>query len=805
MIKICLKRLKAISVALCCTMVAVANNAEVDRSIRSASVPTAGKYYTIENVTRPGYIVHDEETGYAKKVESGYIYAKYWQLESSNDKFKFKNVLTGEYITTVGGGGIYSVSSMQSEFYCKLMNGFDDIYYIGDNSSSTSGFHATNYSPYNIINYSFDDAASQWRFYEATDAELQAVEEYKTLLGGLVAKGDKFKEFFSDNLCTTLKSNVTSADGIADADAKQLVESLLDDAASYKKFRVGTYEPYMTTATLKSKLKTSSQYSNYENPTGIYLKAGEICYMMVCGISDSYPVSLKIKNWVADENVTTYSLKNGFNYIAANTEGNVFVDYYTDDYKTAPNIQIHFINAPVLGYWDVETMTNTDWVNMLAGSEAEDSRIIITRSKHAQLAYPISVWKANCPANIAETMKLYQDVQDGIREMMGFQYLDLDGDGVPNDNVKNRQLFYATNYGFMAATGDGAYCHIESLGAITKPTAADFDFWGVGHEWGHNNQIVPGFKWTGCGETTNNIYASWVQINGSPSNLRLEDEVTGVNDYTDMRGGRMQTYFEEGLRKGIVWQLQDGPDSHNEATQTATVNGREGTWRHYDHFVKLSPFWQLNLWGTMAGKCPDIIPMVIHEIRNTANYGTTYNTSGKQQINWMKMACEKSGFNLLPFFERAGMLKPIDNLIDEYGGPGWVTITPEMIENLKTEVAAMNLKTVTEEINYITGHNYHIYRDELKLEVPATLGEGCTNSNDKVTVQHASVKNAVAFETYNAQDELVRITMYGLGSDVAHTYTQVLFPRSEGAAYIMAVGYDGTKDKIYEVKTLDVK
>jgi uncharacterized protein (UPF0333 family) len=71
-----------------------------------------------------------------------------------------------------------------------------------------------------------------------------------------------------------------------------------------------------------------------------------------------------------------------------------------------------------------------------------------------------------------------------------------------------------------------------------------------------------------------------------------------------------------------------------------------------------------------------------------------------------------------------------------------------------------------------------------------------------VKVQHSQVKNAVAFETYNSSDELVRITMYGLGSDDAHSFTQVLYPGStdetEAAAYIMAVGYDGTRTKIYE-------
>jgi hypothetical protein len=59
----------------------------------------------------------------------------------------------------------------------------------------------------------------------------------------------------------------------------------------------------------------------------------------------------------------------------------------------------------------------------------------------------------------------------------------------------------------------------------------------------------------------------------------------------------------------------------------------------------------------------------------------------------------------------------------------------------------------------------------------------------------------VAFETYNSADSLIRITMYGLGGNDSHSYTMVLYPSSseeaDAAAYIMAVGYDGTREKIY--------
>ena len=636
----------------------------------------------------------------------------------------------------------------------------------------------------------------------ASAAEIQAYEIDNT-------KSQAFAQYFEDELYTVLKSGVTSSNGIADADVKKLVDNLLADAAAYKKFRVGEYEPYMTTSTVRNNLKISSQYNNYENPTGVYLKAGESCLVVASGIGE-YSVGVKIKNWLLNENSSAYSLRNGLNMITAQTEGNVFINYYTDDFEKAPNVKVHFVNAPVQGYWDQETMTNTDWKNLLKGRASNDSTILITRSRHAQLAYPVCSWLKHCPTNVDSVMTLYEQVQWAERDMLGLEKY--------GRQVKNRQLFYATNYGFMAAGGDGAYCHIGSLGGIMTPDSKNFDFWGVGHEWGHNNQVTAGFKWPGCGETTNNIPASWAQLHfsGNKNWMRLEDENSGIDSYSGMRGGRMQTYFEEGIRKGIAWQLQDGPDYHGTKPSEKSVTGYDAdgknigtvttTSRNYDHFVKLVPFWQLNLWGTMAGKSPDIIPMVIEGIRTDANYTSKYNTSGKQQVNWMKLACDSTGLNLLPFFEKAGMLKPVNAYIEDYT-PGWLVISTQMIDALKEHVRTKGYPTPKEEINYINAHNYHIYRDKLALEVPAEYGYGCKNmGNGTIRVEHAKVKNAVAFETYDAYGNLTHITMYGLAATYnTHTDTKVLFTGE--SAYIVAVGYDGTRKMIYgqakEVKGLE--
>ena len=166
----------------------------------------------------------------------------------------------------------------------------------------------------------------------ATEIEAYAVDN---------ERNDLYREFFSDAIFSELKPEVSSSEGIEDETLKTLVDNLLTDAKGYSKFRVGEYEAYLPTETLKENLKSSSSYNNYENPTGIYLKAGESCLIAADGIDTSYPVKLTIKNWVTNESSSSYSLRNGLNTITAKTEGNVFVNYFTDDFACSMYSVIH--------------------------------------------------------------------------------------------------------------------------------------------------------------------------------------------------------------------------------------------------------------------------------------------------------------------------------------------------------------------------------------------------------------------------------------------------------------------------------
>ncbi len=606
---------------------------------------------------------------------------------------------------------------------------------------------------------------------------------------------------FKDGICSALKDDVAQADinGITVPYFRQLAEYMHSGNYSTE-FRVGEFEAFKPVDDLQRELRTSSAYNRYENPTGIYFTKDELIVLFVEGIGKD-GVSLIIKSFGPsqydgdNQPESSYTLSNGLNVIRTKNRGNGYISYFTEDYATAPKVKIHFAMTTENGYFSLEKgHTNADWKRFLANATS-DIFDVYTRRLHA--AVTLEALNRSCPEKGEELATLFNAVVAREWEIMGLE---------KNNRVpKNRQFVRAVPNGFMFADGIGAGVQYASVPAICNPN--DMDIWGLGHELGHNNQVTPGFKWSGCGETTNNIYASWAQHKEGTGYHRLEDENSGIGEYGGWRGGRFQVYLEEGVRKGISWQLQDGPDYHGATPESKSVaeedyNGNQTgkyvttTSRNYDHFVKVVPFYQLALFGIDAGKAPDMYAEAFESFR-TDYIADAMLSNGQRQVKAMKRFCDGAKLNLLPFFEKAGLFKPVNAYIEDYSA-GWLKINQAMLDELKAHVEAQGYPEAPAALNYINGYNWEIFRDEAKL-VQNEVGAGCTAYRDYVDIEHSAWKNVVGFETYNAKGELIRITMYGLGkAQKSKNATRVLFPSSEKAAYIMAVGYDGTKFKCYE-------
>ncbi len=567
---------------------------------------------------------------------------------------------------------------------------------------------------------------------------------------------DLLHTYFTDNLCTQLREGVTAQEieQIPVAEIRNMAKAML--AGTYStEFRIGEFTAFRPLSDLQGELKNSYLYNNHENPTGITFDEDESVIVMVEGIGEQ-PVALQVRNFGPTVFASsTYALQNGINVIKVSNKGNGYINYYTTSWKTAPKVKMHFLNAKEQGYFSPKYKghTNDDWKRLLANAKGD---CLDMHGEFTDCVFPVSSFKANCPNDGEWLMAIYDSIISVERDIMGiFKY---------KHEFPNRQcaITVATSGGLYHASNDG-FC--VPVNALRDPTSrTHYDVWGAAHEYGHQNQ-TQGLRWIGLTEVTNNIMSAYVEHKLRTDGYhRLENESNGFRYYD---------FFEYNVMKGG----QFVPHAHN------------------DVFCTLVPFWQLLIYTRIAGIQPDAYPELYETLRNQSALSSM--SDGQHQVNFMKQWCHITKTNFLPYFKQVGMFKTVDESISDYS-TRQLTITQAMLDNLEKEINAANYPEPPAAFCYIDVNNYPAFRDKAAL-VANTVGKGCSVSGNTVRIQHNQWKNVVGFETYKADGTLLHMTNYGHGdSAYKPTMTSVVWNTSEKPAYIMAVGYDGTRVKCYE-------
>ena len=562
--------------------------------------------------------------------------------------------------------------------------------------------------------------------------------------------------YFTDNLCTQLREGVTAQEieQIPVAEIRNMAKAML--AGTYStEFRIGEFTAFRPLTDLQGELKNSYLYNNHENPTGITFDEDESVIVMVEGIGEQ-SVALQVRNFGPTVFASsTYALQNGINVIKVSNKGNGYINYYTTNWKTAPKVKMHFLNAKEQGYFSPKYKghTNDDWKRLLANAKGD---CLDMHGEFTDCVFPVSSFKANCPNDGEWLMAIYDSIISVERDIMGiYKY---------KHEFPNRQcaITVATSGGLYHASNDG-FC--VPVNALRDPTSrTHYDIWGAAHEYGHQNQ-TQGLRWIGLTEVTNNIMSAYVEHKLRTDGYhRLENESNGFRYYD---------FFEYNVMKGG----QFVPHAHN------------------DVFCTLVPFWQLLIYTRIAGIQPDAYPELYETLRNQSALSSM--SDGQHQVNFMKQWCHITKTNFLPYFKQVGMFKTVDESISDYS-TRQLTITQAMLDALEKEINAANYPEPPAAFCYIDVNNYPAFRDKAAL-VANTVGKGCSVSGNTVRIQHNQWKNVVGFETYKADGTLLHMTNYGHGdSAYKPTMTSVVWNTSEKPAYIMAVGYDGTRVKCYE-------
>lgn len=571
---------------------------------------------------------------------------------------------------------------------------------------------------------------------------------------------------FSNAQLTTLakKASAKKIAKMQDSVLRQVATTLLDRSYPLSE-RYRSYKNYVHPRILAQQLKTSP-YSQFENPTGIYFPEGEEALVWV-GPTGGDTLALVVANW-DDEHFKrdTYPLLPGLNRFPIKHKGNSYIQYFSKD-GTRPNVDVHILSGKINGVFDLSKDDNSTYKRILAQAYGP---VIDLVGEKVHLAYTVESLRRENPDTGVELMQLYDSIINIQHEIMGLVKYHRE----PANHMFGRVIWK----GFMHADGIGAAFHDNTMNTVANIPNLRKSSWGVAHEFGHVNQVRPNMKWVGTTEVTNNIFSIWTQYIYNPNNPKLERE--RLKDYDDQTiGGRITSYMESAFVHHQPWLTQAGPDRWQRE--------RPRDWGG-DHFVKLVPLWQLQLYFAVVGEShgwgnkdfyADIFIKAIDNPVVDAEQDSYY------QLEFVKNACDAAKLDLTDFFERSGILAPIDLIVDDYT-VGRMKITEEDIRNVKS-YASKYPKPNTPVLHYLTANSTHIYRDQLALT--KANGQGYEKLEGKLIVDNAQWENAVAFETYIG-DKLAKVAFRGAGSENAST-TTVRTP--EGTTSVKAVGWDGKR------------
>lgn len=464
---------------------------------------------------------------------------------------------------------------------------------------------------------------------------------------------------FTDITCSELRSDVTLEKINQLPSYFAMVASRLHDGsydAAEKEFRIQTYKPYSDPAVWSQKLITR-KYTMLDNPTGIYVNAGDVVVVLV---GDTYGNNLAIHNvgeqqmgdgansYVQTEPIgDSYILHPGVNKIEAKKTGMLFVVYNTDlASANAKPVKIHIPlkSGKVGGFWDLDTHKTNDKFNELVNRS--EYKYFPVRGKNIIFYFHRVQLKEAVAQNIVSAINLWD-------EIVGYQF-ELMGVTPMRANQFNNHIFAISPEGSYMWASDHyigfVYTYLNNLLLPEKINANADNAWGPSHEIGHSNQMA--INWPSATESSNNLFANYTLYKLGKYGSRGA-ALKAVADARYATTGVQQSWVHLG---GATYQGEN-PDLH------------------------MRMFWQLWVYFHRLNINPQFYPTLFNLLRETRMAAVT---PGQGQLLFAKMASQAANLDLTEFFDHWGFFIPVPSFTLEQYGRYTYEVTGTQINEAKT-------------------------------------------------------------------------------------------------------------------------
>ena len=574
-----------------------------------------------------------------------------------------------------GGTPYHSIWNQKANFPVTLEYFFDgtkDIDYLIYHTRSGNGnfgkldiYTATEdapeYTKYGSFDFKMQNASSRVVFAQSLKKATKIKFEVHSGLGDFVScdemefyqkNPDKKLDaqllgVFTDITCTEVRDEATDAQinalpGYFANIAIQLKRNTYDEWE--KSFRIQDYHPYSNVEEW-AETQMTKRYSNIDNPTGIYVEAGDSVIVLV---GDTHGQSLSIQ-CIGEEKSGDYVqtaasgetrfLEEGVNKLGFTQRGMLFLMYNTNlqDVNAKPvKIHIPLGSGYVSGFFDVKTDKTNDKYKELINKATY--KYFCIRGERIMFYFHRDKMMQAVPYDILSAINLWDDIISWQQELMGI-------DDVRPSQVNNHLFAISPEGSYMWASDyriGFVYTYLNNILLYDNVMAAKDNAWGPAHEIGHIHQRA--INWPSSTESSNNLFSNYILFK--------------LGKYCS-RGSELSALAKARFVDKQAWWNMGSATHQNEDTEIHMRMNWQ-LWNYYHRCGYKTDFWQK-------------LFKLLREDRIVES------NPGAGQLHFAKMASKAANENLTEFFRMWGFLEPVINVeIEQYGKWNY-NVTPTMI------------------------------------------------------------------------------------------------------------------------------
>lgn len=651
------------------------------------------------------------------------------------------------------GQPYHSIWNKQAAFPVTLEYFFDqkpDIDYIIYHTRSGNGnfgevdiYTATESEPEYQLQGSYDfkmqNAASRVNFKSTLSKVTKVKFSVKSGLGGFVSCDEmefyqknnekvldkQLLTVFTDLTCTQVKEDATNEQiNALPAYFASLATMLRNDTYDpwEKEFRIQSYQPYSNVEEWAEKLMTK-RYSNLDNPTGIYVEAGDSVVILV---GDTHGNSLSVqcigeeetsdgsKNYVQTAaSGETRFLQEGVNKVGFSRKGMLFLMYtanLTDENSLPITVHIAPGSGKVSGFFDLKIHQTNEKYQELIGKATY--KYFCVRGERIMFYFHREQMKQAVPTDILSAINLWDDIIGWQQELMGIE-------DVRPSQVNNHLFAISPEGSYMWASDYRiafVYTYLNNILLKDNVMAAKDNAWGPAHEIGHIHQRA--INWPGSTESSNNLFSNYILYK--------------LGKYCS-RGSELSALATARCEKQQGWWNMGTSTHQNEDTEIHMRMNWQ-LWNYYHRCGYKKDFWQT-------------LFKLLREDRIVES------DPGAAQLKFAMKASQAANENLTDFFEMWGFFEPVDATIEQYGTWNY-RVTEAMIKEAKDFMAQFPAPKhafyyLEDRKNGDVGiDGYKVgdvgYYTQFQDDVKITKEVGCSLSGQQVNITDGD--QAVAFE-----------------------------------------------------------